>query len=160
VDNSHDKSFFSSFLLVLGGLLAFTFAIVFIAGMLGGGTDSDAKVSAKLLDERTAPVATVITDPALLVKVSAPAAAHASLSGEQIVAQTCSACHGAGMLGAPKIGDKGAWGARKSAAGGLDGLLKNAIAGKNAMPPRGGNADLSDGEVKSAIQFMLGKAGI
>jgi len=159
VDNSHDKPFFSTFMLVLGALFALFFAIIIIAGFLGGGTDSDPKLAAKLLDERTAPVGKVITDPSLLVKAPAPAA-HVPLSGAQIVAQTCGACHRVGLLGAPQIGDKTAWSARKSDAGGLDGLVKNAIAGKNAMPPRGSNADLSDEEVKSAIQYMLGQAGL
>lgn len=161
VDNSHDKSFSTTFMIVFGGLVALFFGAIGLANWLGGGTEAKAgsKAIVALVDERTAPVAKVVTDPSLLVKVST-AAAHAPLTGDQVVAQTCSACHGAGVLGAPKIGDKAAWGPRKSAAGGLDGLVSHALAGKNAMPPRGGNADLSDAEVKAAVESMLKQAGV
>jgi len=77
-----------------------------------------------------------------------------------VVAQVCAACHGAGVLGAPKIGDKAAWSARKAAAGGVDGLATSAEKGKNSMPPRGGRADLSDDEVKAAVQEMLKQTGV
>jgi cytochrome c5 len=159
VENSHDKSFFGTFMLVLGVLFAFLFAIIFLADMIGGGTDADPVALAKAVDERTAPVGKVITDPSLLVKVSAKAE-HAPLTGDQVVAQVCSACHGSGVLNAPKLGDKGAWSARKSAAGGVDGLLKSALNGKNQMPARGGNPDLTDGEIKAAIEAMLKQTGV
>lgn len=159
MDNSHDKTFFSTFAMVMGALFAFFFAIIFLAGKLGGGNDVDQKALAKVVDGNTAPVAKVITDASQLVQASPKPAAHAPLTGEQVVAQTCSGCHGAGVLGAPKIGDKAEWGKRKSAAGGVDGLLSHALAGKNSMPPRGGNADLTDAEVKAAIEYMLKQSG-
>jgi cytochrome c5 len=57
------------------------------------------------------------------------------------------------------VGDKAAWSARKSAAGGADGLAASAIKGKNSMPARGGNADLSDDEIKATVGLMLQKSG-
>ncbi len=160
MDNSHDKTFFSTFAIVMGALFAFFFAIIFLAGKLSGGNEVDQKALAKVVDGNTAPVAKVITDASQLVKATPKAEAHAPLTGEQVVAQTCSGCHGAGVLGAPKIGDKADWGKRKSAAGGLDGLVAHALAGKNSMPPRGGNADLSDSEVKAAVEAMLKQTGV
>jgi cytochrome c5 len=160
VDNTHDKSFFGTFVLVMGGLFGIFFVIIVIAKMLAGTDGEDPKVVAQLLEQRTAPIGQVVTDPALLLKKAADTAAHAPMTGEQVVAKVCSACHEAGMLGAPKIGDKADWSKRKSAAGGVDGLVKVALAGKNQMPPRGGNPDLSDAEIKAAIQYMLGKAGL
>src|SRR3546814_4276508 len=71
---------------------------------------------------------------------------------EQVYSKVCTGCHAAGVLGAPKDGDKAAWGARLKAAGGVDGMLKIAIHGLNAMPPRGGDASLSDDELKGAIE--------
>ena len=62
-----------------------------------------------------------------------------------------------GAAGAPKAGDKGAWGPRLGA--GLDGLAKSAAAGKGAMPPKGGAADLTDDELKRAVAFLANKAG-
>lgn len=159
MEQSHDKSFFQALYITLGVLVAFFFAIVYLADSIGSGGNVDPKVAAKVVAERTAPLATVVTDPSALVKASAPSG-RAPLSGEQVVSQVCSACHGTGVLGAPKIGDKADWGARKSAAGGIDGLAMHAISGKNSMPPRGGNPDLSDSEIHAAIAYMLGKAGL
>lgn len=86
----------------------------------------------------------------------AASAAKGSRGGEEIVNGTCGACHTAGVAGAPKIGDKAAWAPRL--AQGLDGLVKSATAGKNAMPPKGG-ADVTPVELARAIVFMTNKSG-
>lgn len=86
----------------------------------------------------------------------AAAAAGGARSADDVVAKYCGACHSAGVLGAPKIGDAADWKARADAKGGLDGLLKSAIAGINAMPPKGTCADCSDDELKGAIAKMSG----
>lgn len=80
-----------------------------------------------------------------------------SRSGEELYKAVCGACHEAGVAGAPKVGDKAAWAPRIAL--GLDGLLKSAVAGKNAMPPKGGAADASNEELKRAISFMANKSG-
>jgi cytochrome c5 len=90
-----------------------------------------------------------------------PAAAMAEVSaGEKIVGEVCSSCHGSGLLGAPKIGDNAAWSARFKKAGSVNALTETAEHGKGNMPPRGGESSLTDSEVQSAIQFMLGKSGV
>ncbi|MGQ0524686.1 MAG: c-type cytochrome [Betaproteobacteria bacterium] len=73
--------------------------------------------------------------------------------GKQVYQATCAACHTTGLAGAPKPGDGSAWTARLSAGAGP--LYGNAIKGKAAMPPKGGNASLSDAEVRAAVDFML-----
>jgi cytochrome c5 len=78
-------------------------------------------------------------------------------TGQEVVTAVCSACHATGAAGAPKIGDKAAWAPRIKE--GLDGLLKNAIAGKGAMPARGGSPDLSDFELSRAIVYMANQSG-
>jgi len=78
-------------------------------------------------------------------------------SGEDLFNAVCSACHSTGAAGAPKLGDKAAWSPR--AEQGVEGLLASAKAGKGAMPPKGGSS-YSDDEIKSVIEFMLGKAGL
>lgn len=78
-------------------------------------------------------------------------------TGEQIYAATCSACHTAGVAGAPKLGDAAAWG--PLIAKGFDALVKNAINGVNAMPPRGGNPNLSDIEVARAVAHLANEGG-
>lgn len=86
----------------------------------------------------------------------AAAAGGAARTGEAVAGKFCAACHNAGVLGAPKTGDNGAWKARADAKGGLDGLLKSAIAGINAMPPKGTCGDCSDDELKDAIKHLSG----
>jgi len=78
-------------------------------------------------------------------------------TGEQIYKGACAACHDAGMAGAPKLGDSGAWASR--IATGLDALVKSAINGKGAMPAKGGNASLSDDEITRAVAYMGNKSG-
>jgi cytochrome c5 len=85
----------------------------------------------------------------------APAAEAGEIDGNAIVTATCFACHSIGLLESPKIGDKEAWDKRLQANGDMAGLVKSAIAGKGAMPARGGNAALSDAEVQAAIEFMM-----
>ena len=83
-------------------------------------------------------------------KSAPPAAAR---SGEEIVHAQCIKCHGTGVDGAPRIGDRSAWIPR--ARQGLDAVVRSAIKGHGAMPPRGGMADLTDPEIRSAIVYML-----
>ena len=78
-------------------------------------------------------------------------------TGEQVYASTCSACHTAGVAGAPKLGDSAAW--KPLIAKGYEELLKNAINGINAMPPRGGNPNLTDLEVARAVVHIANQSG-
>ena len=74
--------------------------------------------------------------------------------------ETCNVCHGTGIAGAPKVGDKAAWGPR--IAQGPDTLYKHAMDGftgkSGAMPPKGGNLALKDAEVKAAVDYMVSQA--
>ena len=94
--------------------------------------------------------------PVAKVEIAAADTAAGARSGEQLVQEACGACHLSGAAGAPKIGDSSAWGPR--IARGLDGLLKSALAGKNAMPPRGGS-NATDTELARAIVYMANKSG-
>ena len=78
-------------------------------------------------------------------------------TGEAIYTSTCAACHGAGVAGAPKFGDAGAWSARISQ--GYDTVVKHALEGLRAMPAKGGNPDLDDVEVARAVVWMANHAG-
>ena len=70
----------------------------------------------------------------------------------------CVACHAAGVAGAPKLGDKGAWEPRL--AQGIEALYASSLKGKGAMPPKGGNMSLSDDDVKNAVRYMIEKSGL
>lgn len=87
---------------------------------------------------------------------SAASSAGGAADGKKVFDTTCTACHTAGVAGAPKLGDKAAWAPRIKQ--GMDTLLQSALKGKGAMPPKGGNASLSDAEVRAAIEFMVSQA--
>ena len=89
------------------------------------------------------------------VAVAAPSAS-AGRSAEDIVTKHCSVCHVSGLLGAPIIGETADWQARADAQGGIDGILKTAISGVNAMPAKGTCSDCSDDELMSTIKYMSG----
>ena len=97
---------------------------------------------------------------AMLASLTLQADQQMGGGGEKIVGEVCSTCHGPGLMGAPKIGDTNAWQARLKNAGSVNVLLTTAEHGKGNMPPRGGESSLSDGELQSAIQYMLGKSGV
>ena len=77
-------------------------------------------------------------------------------TGEQVFAAQCTACHTAGVAGAPKLGDAAAWAPR--IATGYDALLHSALKGKGAMTPQGGG-DFGDLEIGRAVAYMANKAG-
>jgi cytochrome c5 len=74
-------------------------------------------------------------------------------SGEEIVKAQCSKCHEAGKSGAPKIGDRDAWIPRLK--DGLDNTVRSAINGHGGMPARGGLANLTDTEMRSAVIYLF-----
>ena len=76
--------------------------------------------------------------------------------GQSVYAKSCAACHDSGVMGAPKIGDKEVW--APLIAEGSDELSANAIKGVGKMPPKGGNTQLSDDEVKAAVGYMVEKS--
>lgn len=73
-------------------------------------------------------------------------------SGEAVVKAQCSKCHQDGKGGAPMIGDKNAWIPRLK--DGLDNAVRSAINGHGGMPPRGGQANLTDAEIRAAVIYM------
>jgi cytochrome c5 len=91
-------------------------------------------------------------------QAAAPAAGGkpAAAEGKKVFDSTCTACHSTGVAGAPKVGDKTQWGPR--IAQGMDTLLQSALKGKGAMPPKGGNASLSDAQVRAAIEYMVSQS--
>ena len=77
----------------------------------------------------------------------------AERTGAQIVKAQCAKCHAAGLIGAPKIGDKAAWIDRAKL--GFDSVVRSAINGHGAMPSRGGMANLTDAEMRAAVTYMF-----
>ena len=165
---SHDRTFFDTFLLVLGILVGVTIGLIIIARIIAANTSvanrAEDPVFQRQVEERIQPVARVaiagqdnssLAPPAAAPAVAATAAAD--LTGEQIYNQACVACHGAGVAGAPKLGDKAAWAPR--IAQGMDTLHKHALQGYQGkagyMPPKGGRTDLSDQSVMNGVDYIV-----
>jgi cytochrome c5 len=165
VSASHDRKFFDTFMLVLGILLGITIALIILARVIAANTSLAHKAEdptfQKEVVARIGPVAKVAVagqdNSALAPEAAAPAAAAADLAGETVYNQACVACHGAGIAGAPKFGDKAAWAPR--IAQGPDTLHQHALQGFQGkagfMPPKGGRTDLSDQSVMNAVDYMV-----
>ncbi len=121
--------------------------VVWPLSMLGKGDTTAGNDDAEL---RIQPVARVEMQKAAVKSDGKPR------DGATVYNTLCSACHATGVAGAPKTGDKAAWAPR--IATGSAALLKSATEGKNAMPARGGAADLTDAELKAAVDYLVGKA--
>lgn len=97
--------------------------------------------------------AAVPTAPA--ITAAAPAKTDAN-KGKAVYEANCTVCHATGIAGAPKAGDKATWAPRLKT--GMDALYATALKGKGAMPPKGGNLSLADGDVKAAVDYLAGTA--
>ncbi len=94
--------------------------------------------------------------PVGVVMLKDASAVVALRTGEQVYAAQCTACHAAGLAGAPKFGDEAAWAPRIKT--GYEALLNSALKGKGAMAAQGGG-EFSDFEIGRAVVFMANKAG-
>ena len=166
---SRDKKFFDTYSLVIGGLLVAAVGILVVAiSTSDPSQDTDlqdadeyqAAVAARIRplgqvylpgDELQAPTVETAVEPEPVVT---------AMSGPQVYNTACLACHGAGIGGAPILGDADAWGPR--IAQGIAVLKNHAINGFTGsmgyMPPKGGRIDLSDREIHSAVDYMVGEA--
>jgi cytochrome c5 len=159
---SSDTHFFNSFSVVLGVLILLAIVLFGVARVVGKDTQGENVLSDPLLvkqvQQNIAPFAHVaITgqDNTALAALSAPkagAAAAVPTTGEQAFSQVCSACHGSGINGAPKVGDHAAWGPR--IAQGKEVLYTHAISGIRSMPPRGGST-WPDATVRMAVDYLV-----
>jgi cytochrome c5 len=166
--SKQDSHFFNNFSLVLGILFAVTLGLFAFARHIGEEhqlaqvTTDPRYVSG--VEARLKPVASVAVagqdNSALAIQSTGPEIKVAlPADGKAAYEFGCVACHGAGIAGAPKAGDKGSWGPR--IAQGKDTLYKHAIEGFNGktgvMPPKGGQVAWPDDLVKQAVDHMVGQ---
>lgn len=85
--------------------------------------------------------------------VAAAAPASSAVDGQAVYQQACFACHMTGAAGAPKLGDAAAWGPRIAL--GKSALMTSVLNGKGAMPPKGGQMQLTEDEISAAIDYMV-----
>ncbi len=160
---SSDTHFFNSFSLVLGILIVFAIILFGIARSIGADTQGRAVLlePMHLKDVRSniAPFALVAVagkDNSALAISTAPAgaapAADVPATAEAAFTKVCSACHTAGINGAPKIGDHAAWAPR--IAQGKETLYKDAINGKGNMPAKGGT-NWPDATIRMTVDYMV-----
>jgi len=154
--------------LAIAFLVPFVIALLvlqFMAGMRSVDKDSPA-MAYEAVAKRLKPVGELAfadgagteskepSAPATAKTAATPAAGKTD--GKAIYDSACVACHGTGVAGAPKAGDKAAWAPRLKT--GKDTLYAAALKGKGAMPPKGGNTALADADVKAAVDYLMGLA--
>jgi cytochrome c5 len=173
--SKQDTHFFNTFSMVIGLLIVIAIGIFALARVVAGETqDKQVLEESQYLKSVAAHLEPVAKEAvagadnsALAIKSDSGASGAGSAtgpavpkSGEETFQQVCSACHGAGIAGAPKAGDKSAWGPR--IAKGKEVLYDHALKGfqgsTGVMPAKGGRADLSDDLVKAAVDHMVGMA--
>lgn len=141
-------------LLMILSILALTAVLIFFLyhalGLVGQMrlTGQDPAPPDSVL-QRIAPVGHVVA--ARQDATPAPAAVR---TGDQVYQAACAACHDAGVTGAPRTADAGNW-AQRLEEKGLETLVVHAIQGFKGMPARGGNPNLSDAEVRAAVEHIL-----
>jgi len=153
-DNEYKgSSFWQLIIAIPGSILAFTLLIALIAkgfGVLGTPNVEEPAAAEAKVEESIKPVAVVEV-------AAADAGPAAEKTGEQVYNSVCMMCHAAGLMSAPKFGDKAQWAPR--IAQGYDTLVTHAIHGVRSMPAKGGNPALTDGEVANAVAYMANAAG-
>ena len=182
-ENEHGSFIKTPAQLIVVVVLAFVVPIaliyLIIQMVMGSGVSKDhPAMGEKAVAERIQPVGSVeiSKEPSPLLAAPAPAAAPATTAaagapaapgaaaapageagkGKSVYDAACTACHTAGVAGAPKLGDAAAWAPRIKT--GTEALYTSALKGKNAMPPKGGNLAMPDADVKAAVDFMVSQA--
>jgi cytochrome c5 len=157
------KTTVTQFLLALVGALVPVLIVAFLLVKLVLGVQASHITEATASKAEQAAVAAELkpVGEVLIGEAPAPVAGGDSAAkGKSVFDGTCTACHSAGVAGAPKVGDKAAWGPRIGQ--GKDTLYKHALGGftgkTGTMPAKGGNTSLSDDDVKAAVDYMVSQA--
>ena len=169
MSQDHDKQFFNTFGIVIGILVAITVIIMAIAGTIAGrNVDANHQRNSYAQEQVVERI-----QPPVEVAVAGGGSTSGGMGGGDAVAvadtsggddvgmqtyqRACFACHGTGAAGAPRLGDAADWAPR--VAQGRDILIQHAIEGymgqRGYMPPKGGQAQLSDEAVIAALDYMI-----
>jgi len=168
--SKQDTHFFNVFSLVIGLLVAVTIGLFALARVVASHTqekqvltepDYSKSVAARIGEPSREAVAGA-DNSAIAIKTETAAGAGSAApampkNGTELFEQTCSVCHGQGIAGAPKAGDKAAWAPR--IAEGKATLYEHALKGfqgkTGVMPPKGGRTDVPDDLVRQAVDHMV-----
>jgi cytochrome c5 len=168
--SDQDRKNIDLILLTIGVLICVAVGLFVIARGMGNETMARMQMNdpeyQAVVNQRIEPFGRLVldgetvADEADVAAVVGAEAAPALLTGPQVYNAACIACHGGGIAGAPKTGDKAAWAPRIAA--GMDSLNNNALNGLTGaagfMPPKGGRSDLSDEEIIAAVQYLTDQA--
>ena len=166
---SRDQKFFDLYSLVIGLLAAFALAIFVLAMKMSDLTQGvyvrDAAEYQAEVNSRIRPLGEVYLpgeeqeqEKAPTVEVAEePKPVATMMTGPQVYNAACITCHGAGVGGAPVVGDAAAWASRIEQGNELlNEHALNGFSGSNGyMPAKGGRMDLSDQEVIDAVTYMI-----
>lgn len=156
MNNHEDRESVKVFAGLFGGLIALVVILFGLARLVVSGANLNPPGGSQTVAERMQPVGKVTVASSVMDTVIQPAQAAAA-NGKAVFDQTCTACHGPGIAGAPKFGDKAAW--KHHIAKGLPVLYKHAEEGFHGssgyMPARGGNPSLSNAQVEAAVRYMV-----
>jgi cytochrome c5 len=173
--SKHDKQFYNILSVVMGMLVTVTIVLLAAARLIANqtqvpGTYSDPEYIAAV-SNNIRPFARVavagpgnsalaLAQPVVAAAATATTAAAVPKDGQGVYAAACKACHDAGLAGAPKTGDRAAWGPRL--AQGKATLYKHAIEGftgeTGVMPAKGARTDLSDELIRQSVDYMAALA--
>src|SRR5215469_2763566 len=167
--SKQDTHFFNVFSLVIALLVAVAIGLFALARVVGSHTQErqalvEAEYSKNVAVRLAPPSQEAIAgkdNSALAIKAPATAAAGSAAAvpknGTELFEQTCTACHGQGIAGAPRAGDKAAWAPRiaKGKAVLYDHALHGFTGSSGTMPPKGGATDAPDDVVKQAVDHMV-----
>jgi cytochrome c5 len=168
---SRDQKFFDMYSIVIGALVLIALVILVFSMKMSDLTQGvytrDAVEYQAAVAKRIRPVGQVYrsgeeheASAPTVETVLEPEPVATAMSGPQVYNTACIACHGAGIGGAPIVGDTAAWSERITQ--GAATLKEHAVQGYTGstgyMPPKGGRLDISDAEIEAAVDYMLSEA--
>lgn len=169
--SKQDSHFFNTFSLVIGVLVVVAIMILALARTVAGKTQepevfADARYVSSVVG-RVEPLVheAVVGQDNSALKIAGPVGigpvvAAVPKDGPELYAAVCKTCHETGLAGAPKMGDKAAWGPRvaKGRATLYDHALKGFNGQAGVMPAKGGRTDLSDALIQQGVDYLISKA--
>ena len=151
-----NREFWKFFSGLIASFVGITVLLYVVAQIIGDAPKAQAAGDAKAVAERIKPVGDVTVRGNTVMDVIIPAAQASDDAGKKLFEGTCKTCHGMGIAGAPKFGDKAAW--KDRIAQGDDKLYEHAIKGfqgKSGFMPAKGGSTASDADVKAAVDYMV-----
>ena len=157
-----DKEFYKIFSLVMILIIGLTILIAILSNVFATyslhPSEQYREEIQKRESQRTEPVANInlASNPTIKQAVPIAITTSSTLSGEEVYKTVCMSCHTSGVAGAPVIGKNNEW--EQRIAKGIKLLYLNAINGIGVMPAKGGATNLSDDNIKAAVDYIISKS--